>query len=609
MPLGTPSSFVKIGPYRFELAEQNAHSAVDTDYSPGGPAEFTKDDFSGGMLAADQGVYDAGTPQYTSAQGVDAAFPHQLILQPAATTVTNAGTAFPGDPIKQIDFTPSGGSLTAFLIVAGRNVYRYSAGTWIDSRDLGAFTASDICVHGATLGVAYTSGHQYTTDASSWTTDNTDADRFGVLNQNLWRAVRPNSIYSATAFGGTWSAAYTVADSTYSINSITGVEQLLMIGKEDGLYTVDAEGTIIPLTPELRPQANANFASLRAVVTFNNDFYFRTLNGVIKIAANDGLKYRVGLDQLASPDLPTVVVQAMCADDRYLYALCANSSNNLMILRRAIKGSWHVFWWDGTAGTKVGKHIDISAAPGFPALFFSYSDGSTTYTTKYIRLSTYPNAVDDANYTYSTVSQNHLIRLGRWGSPDAPTIFDRCVIKSRNLTANITVTPYYSVDGGAITQFGSSAATTSPLATITPSTPPTGHLYDFYLYLASTSSSTSPVVTSVSFQGIKRPGRRRIHTFTITAKSHEPTARGGNLRQSPVSILANINTLRDTNVYSTVTDENQQAFSGLLTQVQKVSEDTRATDEEPGHTYKLTVVEAPTAVAGIAFTYGAATYS
>ncbi len=609
MPLGAPATFVKIGNFRFDLAEQNAHSAVDTDYSPGGAAEFTKDDFSAGMLTADQGVYDAGTPQYTSAKGVDAAFAHQLILQPAATTVTNAGTAFPGDPIKQVDFTPTGASNTAFLITAGRNVYKYSAGTWIDARDLGAFTASDIIVHGATLGIAYTSGHQYTTDATNWTTDNTDADRFGVLNQNLWRAVRPNSIYSATAFGGTWSAAYTVADSTYNINSITGVEQLLMIGKEDGLYTVDAEGTIIPLTPELRPQANANFASLRAVVTFNNDFYFRTLNGVIKIAANDGLKYRVGLDQLASPDLPTVVVQAMCADDRYLYALCANTSNDLMILRRAFKGSWHVFWWDGTAGTKVGKHIDISAAPGFPALFFSYSDGATTYTTKYIRLSTYPNAVDDSNYTYSTESQNHLIRLGRWGSPDAPTLFDRCVIKSRNLSANVTVTPYYSVDGGAITQFGSSSATSSPLATITPAAPPAGHLYDFYLYLVTNTSTTTPVVTSVSFQGIKRPGRRRGHVFTITAKSHEPTARGGNLRQSPVSVYTNINALRDTNVYVTVTDENQQQFSGLVTQVQKVSDSTTKSDTEPGQTFKVTVVEAPTTVGALSFTYGQAVYT
>ena len=607
--MAVPSSFIKIGNYRFDLAEKNAHSVVDTDYSPGGAAEFTKDDFSGGMLSADQGIYEQATPQYVSSRGVDAAFAHQLILQPAATTVTNAGTAFPGDPIRQVDFTPTGGSNTAFLIVAGRIVYRYSAGTWIDARDLGAFTASDIVVHGGNLGIAYTSGHQYSSDATNWTTDNADADRLGVLGQNLWKAIRPNSIYSATAFGGTWSAAYTVADSSYNINSLTGVEQLLMIGKEDGLYTVDAEGTIIPLTPELRPQANANFASLRAVTTFNNDFYFRTLNGVIKIAAQDGLKYRVGLDQLSSPDLPTVVVQALCSDDRYLYALCANSSNNLMILRRGISGSWHVFWWDGTAGTKVGKHIDISAAPGFPALFFSYSDGATTYTTKYIRLSTYPNAVDDTNYTYSTVTQNHLIRLGRYGSPDAPTIFDRCVIKSRDLTANITVTPYYSVDGGAITQFGASAATTSPLATVLPTTPPTGHLYDFYLYLVTNTSTTSPIVTSVSFQGIKRPTRRRVHVFTITGKAHQPTARGGNLRKSPVTITDDLNTLRDTNVYVTVTDENQQNFSGILTQVQKVSDDTRAADEEPGHTYKITVVEAPTAVGGLAFTYGQAVYS
>lgn len=613
-PAGTQETFVKIGPYRFDLVGSQAHTVTEQEYTQGGPVEFTTDDWSVGMLTAEQGKGTA-QGQYLSSKGADGAFPKQIILQPTAVTIAVASgqTAFAGAPIKQVDWTPSGGSLSTYLINGTQYVYKLNGSAqWTVTRDLGnGLVASDIHVHGGILGVAYTSSHQYTSDDSSWTTANSvTVDRFATLNNNLWRAVRPNTLYAGTAFGGTYSAAYSVSDSTYNINSLMGVEQLLMVGKEDGVFTVDAQGTIIPMAPELRPQANANFASIRGVCTFNNDYYFRTLNGIIEIAAGDGLKYRVGLDQLASPDLPTVVVQALCSDDRYLYALCNNTSNNLMILRRTIRGSWHVFYWDGTTGTKQGRHMNISGALGYPALFFSYYDGSSAYTTKYIRLATYPNPVDDTNYRYSTLSQNHLIRLGQYGSPAAPVIFDRCTIQSRNLTANITVTPYYAVDGGSITQFGTAAATTNPLSTVQPATPPSGNLFDFYAYLSSNDATTTPIITGLSFQGWRRPQRRNVHQFLITAIPNQQTARGGMSRVSPAQTIDNLNALRDTNVYVTCFDELQRSFGGVLTNIQRVSDQTvGGSTEQPGHSYRLTVVESPGAVGSMAYRYDAAVYT
>ena len=610
--MAKPSS-VAIGGYRFDLVGDKGHEVSDEDLSPGGPVSFSTDDWGGGLLRAEQGER-AAEKQYLSARGAAAAFPHQIIIQPRAVTIPVASgqTAFGSAPLKQADFTPSGGSLNTYLITnAGRYVYRLTGSAeWTVARDLGGgLAATDIHVHGARLGIAYTSGFQHTTDDSSWTTDTTDADRFASLGANLWRAIRPNSVYSATAFNGTWSAAYTVADSTYNINSMVGVEQLLLIGKEDGVYTIDAEGTIVPMTPELRTQANANFASLRAAVTFNGDYYFRTLNGLIQISAGDGMKHRIGLDQLATPDLPTVVVIALCSDDRYLYALCQNTAANLVILRRTIGGAWHPFYMDYTAGTKQGQHIAVSAALGYPALFFSYFDNASTYTTKYIRLSTHHNGLQDSNYTFDTASQNYWVRLGKYGSADAPIVFDQCDVQSLNLNANITITPYYSVDGGAITQFGSAGASASPLSTIIPTTPPSGHLWDFYAYLATNTNTTSPVLTGITFKGWRRPARRKVHTFMLSSFAHQETLRGGHARISPVTDISNLESLRETNTYVTVTDENQQTFSGIITRVQRSSGPTTPNDPEPGHVHRVQIVESVATAVSQTYVYDQAVYS
>lgn len=603
---------VKIGNYYFDAVE---HAIDSIDLSPSGEAQFTTDDWSGGLATVDVGPnWSQGSKRYVSARGADAAFPQQIVLQPQAVTVSVAsGQPAIGAPIKQVDFT-GGGTLNTYLVQSGTTVHALNGSQqWTAVASMNGNTATDAVVHGQNIVVAFTHGHKYAaTGSGAWTSvASTATSRLAVLGQNIWRSASPNSLYSATAINGTWSSAYTVADTQFQVNSIGDLEQVLMVGKEDGIYSIDAEGVVVRFTPELRPQYNAVFASVSAVTTFNGDYYFRTLNGIIKISGADGSKERVGLDQLVSPDIPTPQVAALTSDDRYLYALCDNTSTDLMILRRNIYGAWHVFYWDGTAGTKQGQHLAISGALGYPALFFSYYDGVSVYTTQYIRLSTFPNPRQDTNYRYDILDQDRWIRLGRFSSPEAPCVFDRAIIQSANLSSTITVTPYYSVDGGAITQFGSSAAVSSPLTTIQPTTPPSGHVWDFYLYLGNTTdNTTTPVVNRVSFKGRLRPSRRRIHTFTIDGRSSAAEVRGGGKRRiSPVTLFNDLNTLRDTNTYVSCEDENRQQFSGLVESVQAVTTDAKDTQAEPGKMFKVVVAEAAGAPAASTYTYGAFVYS
>lgn len=603
-----PARTLRIGSYGFDLAEKNAHSVAEVDLGPTGEVQFSLPDWARGLQTVEQGLNWDKSPSYVSARGCDAAFPGQIILQPQAVTIAVASgqPAIPTAPVKQVDFTVSGTTNT--YLGAGRYVYRLDSNNqWTQVLDLGAgISVADMVVHGGKLVVAYSTGYRHTTDGTTWTNVATAADRFGVLGQNVWRAVRPNSLYSASDVTSSWSSAYTVADSSFNVNSIVGLEQLLMVGKEDGIYSIDSEGVVTPFTPELRVYANSNFASVRAATTFNQDYYFRTLDGIVMISGQDGQKRRVGLDQLASPDLPTPRIIALAGDDRYLYALCANSSNDLMILRRNIYGAWHVFYWDGSSGTKQGQHLAISSALGYPALFFSYFDNASTYTTRYIRLAQFPNPRQDSNYRYDTAS-SLWIRFPRFVSADTPAVFDRCTIQSQNLTAGVTITPYYAVDGGAVTQFGSTAATGSPLSSISLGTPVSGHLWDFYVYLSTNTNTSTPVLTGISFKGQWKPQRRRVHTYYVLAAAYQPTRRAGRLRRSAVDVLTDLRALRETTTYQSVVDENDQSWSALVSNVSEVTQDADGNDE-PDRVFKVTLIESVAAVAANTFTYGTGVY-
>ena len=584
-------SRIFIGAYDFDLADiKTPHTIAEPAIGPNGPVDYTERSWAAGMQSVEQGIdYHPGTdqrptmPTYVTSKGVDAAFPGQVICQPQATTVSVGSGPALGSVLVQVDFTPSGGAISTFLVENQRYQHKLSAAapTWTQSVDVGSGQVGyDGIAHEGNIAIGFGSaGLAYSSDGATFTvaSSNLPAHAFGALGQNLYRAVRPNTVYAATAINGSYDSGSVIGDSSFAINSLTGVEQLLMIGKEDGVYSIDVEGLVTPFTPELRIQANANFASVRGSDSFNNDGYFRTLNGVVKIEAGAGTKSRVGLDQLASPDLPTVVVQAMCHDDRYLYALCANTAADLMILRRGIFGSWHTFYWDGTAGTKQGQHIAVSSVFGYPALFFSYYDGASVYTTKFIRLSTFPNPIQDTNYRYDTAVGR--FRVGRFGSSEAQLVFDQIMVQSRSCTANLTITPYISADGGAITQFGSVAVTTSPSQTIKPTTAVTANYIDLYFDLVTNSASTTPALIGFSLKGAYRPNHRKVHTFTFSSQRGHLSVRGGARREAPTETAADLETLLTTNTYSTVKDERGATFNGLVTDLARSTVNLRASNE------------------------------
>ena len=67
--------------------------------------------------------------------------------------------------------------------------------------------------------------------------------------------------------------------------------------------------------------------------------------------------------------------------------------------------------------------------------------------------------------------------------------------------------------------------------------------------LLTNDNTATPVLTGISFKGRQRPSRRRMHTFVIQGEADMTTRSGGHLRRSVDNVIADLDTLRDTNTY------------------------------------------------------------
>lgn len=553
--------------YRFNVT---SHEVEDIALGPEGEVPFSMRDWVQGLLSIEEGIEDRRLPKYVHAQGVDASFPGQILVQAVATTLSVAGgQPALAAPKRQVDWVPSGGTLNTYLIGDGRYVHRLTGSNeWTSVFDAGVGNETKDII-GANdfleLALGPTRLAQESSNGTSWATLSIFADRYAALNDQLWRAVRPNLAYN-TLFSSNpyaWSSAYTISDSSYDITSLTAVEQVLMIGKEDGVYSLDGAGETVAFSPELRPQANADFASQRATGTFNNDYYFRTLNGLIQIAAMDGLKNRVGMDAVASPDVPTPVVKAVCADDRYLYAILDHATN-LLILRRSSAGAWHP--WHYEAGVGRASHIAFSGVLGYPAIFFSYDSGGGAYVTKFIRTSTFPNPLQDTNYRYDT-GASFYIRFPRIGNAQSDLLIDHIQAKTLGCAAGRTIQFQTNTDEAGWVNFGSAIAS-GPNVTVVPTIPITGAFVDIRAILTTNSATVSPVLKGFSVKGMLRPKRRMIHLYQVTL-GREETGRQGVQAIGVNKQVDNLIALKQTNAFAMVKDENGRQFEATVLDVKR----------------------------------------
>jgi len=119
-----------------------------------------------------------------------------------------------------------------------------------------------VCIKGP-VGEEGAYRHSPTGNSGDWTeaTGNVPlyADFLAALNENLWRFNQLNVADNAAvapAMGGNWSADYKVGDKSYDFTWVLNHRGILVIGKEDGLYSIDQYGNAEQLIPELRASSH-----------------------------------------------------------------------------------------------------------------------------------------------------------------------------------------------------------------------------------------------------------------------------------------------------------------------------------------------------------------
>lgn len=309
--------------------------------------------------------------RYHYAVGMDARFPGMILPGPEATVVST-GLA---DPVTK--FAEIGGSL---LFLAGRYVKRFtSAGAIADERDLGSgMSGVDMEVFNGNLyvGLGFGSGayiHRRTA-AGTWSQDD-DVLRghMVVLSDRLWASSGTAEVKSVAADPMTaadWSAGYKIGDPGAAITALAAVGDLLYIGKEEGLFALDATGVAAQLTPELRPWGGSE--NCRGMRPWHGALWVPHRRGLYRYEDLGDTGFHVTSAQPGREAVDNPVrgqVTALAGDDHWLYAaLWTGSDSYILAGRETAEGMiWHPILF--LAGRQC-LALHISGLWSSPRLFF-----------------------------------------------------------------------------------------------------------------------------------------------------------------------------------------------------------------------------------------------
>lgn len=285
-----------------------------------------------GGFGAEKDIED----RYAESHYTDPRYPHQIILGPLITTTgTTAGAAL-GEVKNWNAFAEFGGEL--YLMTdddTNTKIWKWNESTsiWDEKKDLGNIAPGGLVVYKGWL-VAYALNDiSYSTDGTNWTDVDISAESHTlvkggmcVIGTNLWRAY-DNSVKSCTdptAYAN-WSTATAIGDSSANINCLLNLNNVLYVGKEDGLFSFD-ETTVVNLTADYKHLKSAyNFQSM---TSWQNEGYFSIgESGFIHYDPSSGTFTDISpllfSRMITSPDMNVMGyrVEAIAKDENWLYII------------------------------------------------------------------------------------------------------------------------------------------------------------------------------------------------------------------------------------------------------------------------------------------------
>ena len=413
----------------------------DLAYQSGIWRPWTQSDWSSGL---GQEVWDSSqTARFYEAENVETRIRGKVMLA-TAVSVTDASIA----AAQPVDFNSK-----VYMRCTGTNLLReYTDGVgWASGTPAVVSSPSDLVVYGAKLYAASANSHYgWLTTGGTWIAGPLDREHFATWNPgatpSLWGS-HGSQVFSSTD-GSTWGTAISVGDTSANITALAPFDQVLYIGKEDGLYYLDADENVFQMIDcKNRLWAN-NF--IGGLVEFEGFLYFSILKRIYKYSSSAIVDITPATQgSLVKETYGYGFPEAFVASPTALYVGFDLAENDYAVVLAYNGLGWHPIY-KGDAGSTfhgMGYSSELD--------WFLFNDGSTKY-------KPLPSMTDLPYPSFSTTGTG-VLTFPKFDG-DMPQTAKACksvVCHTRDCSATEKITIQYCVDDSS-TWVEAGSITSSP---------------------------------------------------------------------------------------------------------------------------------------------------
>ena len=501
---------------------------------------------------------------------------------------TVAGKVLPPPSVNEISLPTSEGDVrvwveavfsgTRYLYVSdGRYLHRTSDGvTFAQVLDVGSGKAITSAVfYGAADGdtglvVAYettstgaASPYKYSNDGTTFS----DADSGGsrechylfVSDQTLYSLKNPNNLFSSTdpySSTATWSGSTVVGDEAHDFQGGIVVADVLVLPKEDQVYTYNATDGVRTLIAQFAEQADEdNFKWFAAA--YNSNIYFTVDEEIWEYDPVNGDLRAIGQstlpDTLLSPS--TSHNDGLAYDGIALYSihhakLPDETTGGTTILRitQDTDGVFRFERWLTTTSSGYRPQGPMHASRAFNtrktgrALYFN------TLTAGKVGVINVPRATDptlDSSAEYSTVSAKLFSGWIVHNFPGQPKDYTEVTVDLAGITPTCTAAVYYYLDGDTSTRYTlTSSITTSGLHVLQFPGPVTARSMLLEFVLSPGAVTDEPVLFSWTLRAAVKFRMRELGQVTVRVTDYDRGRGGAISKHTAVDIRSLLRRLR-----------------------------------------------------------------
>jgi hypothetical protein len=449
----------------------------------------------------------------------------------------------------QLATVPQSASVVGFVrfegndyAAAGRYVYRSTDGgiTWTEVNDRGSGTvATHISVtsdyagtDGPVLLIAYGDGTAYTysNNGSAFTNssragDDAFATRFVNLQNRVWRLFQASDGEVTTVSnttdpdnaGAGWGGTVKLANSDAPANNLLSFDNAILIGKTDGLHSVETDGTTRHL---------ADFGSLSDPVTcnmmtvhenqawFNQEDRIFAYNGQITVNQSTLRAFESLGPEMADwsdGEVDGEPIDGISAGG-FLWVVVRSNSGNYLVRCFNSTGQFEA----GARGAGWSTFVNLGTTE-ITSIGWSSNDGSnptllvgTLTNIRYIIMpdrTLNPFADQSGNIRYVTADDDLEFETYDAEMPDVAKQFIQAEIEVDNSSAT-AVQVLYTIDGGSQQSLGSTTSDGAQTFRFPTNEDGSGRRIDIIVRLSTTNSAQTPAMFNFVLRFELRPARR-----------------------------------------------------------------------------------------------------